>query len=66
MLRFLLGKAGDRKLRLFDLACARRVWQFLPEERRQVPHHVGEKLPDRRALIRRGFFECLIHRAPFP
>jgi hypothetical protein len=35
MLRFLLGKAGDRKLRLFDLACARRVWQFLPEERRR-------------------------------
>lgn len=32
MLKFLTGKIGDRKLRLFACACCRDIWELIPSE----------------------------------
>jgi hypothetical protein len=49
MLRLLPGKPSERKLRLFGLACYRRVWHLFPNERWAVLVEVGERFVDQAA-----------------
>jgi hypothetical protein len=45
MLEFLEGKAGGRKLRLFAVACCRRLWDRLEECYRRTVD-IGEQYAD--------------------
>ncbi len=54
MLDFLRWRAGDRKLRLFDVACCRMVWHLLPEEGSERGVEAAEGFAD--GLVDRGAF----------
>ncbi len=51
MVEFLLGKASDRKLRLFAVACCRRLWPLLTDERSQRALDKAEEVAEGKSTI---------------
>jgi hypothetical protein len=49
MLDFLRGKASERKLGLYDLACCRHIWHLLVDVRSQQAVEIAERFVDRLA-----------------
>jgi hypothetical protein len=51
MLEFRRGKASDRKLRLFAVACCRRIWRHIKEKRCRRAIEVAERFADGKVSI---------------
>jgi hypothetical protein len=54
MLEFLRGRAGDRKLRLFAIACCRRIDQLISDQRSREALEFAERHVERGVLRRKG------------
>jgi hypothetical protein len=50
MLDYLRGKASDRRLRLFSVACCRRVWHLITDEGSHTSVEVAERLCEGTAM----------------
>jgi hypothetical protein len=46
MLNFLSGRASDRKLRLFSVACCRRIWDFITDVQCRAVVEITERSAD--------------------